>query len=323
MLYYAFSAMLKIKIIHPKHSGKLRPHELTSYGPLFMLLMVVGVVLTVITASADSGPGSGSVGLTGLMPGPAPKTAATIDSPTDQKHFLTSPINVSGTCPKNTLVEVYKNNIFAGSDVCSDGGSFAFNVDLLNGQNTLIARVYDNLNQQGPDSNSVVIFYDALPSQSANVTSLNFGGAQLILDTDAVYRGVFPNQKFSIPITVLGGTPPYAVNIQWGDSTSKIVPRGDNLTFSVEHAYTKPGTFQINLQATDAQGRIAFISVAAIVNGQPSAYLAASSKATTNQLLVLWPLYTSILAVVISFWLGERREKKLITKPTLHLNPQA
>jgi hypothetical protein len=42
-----------------------------------------------------------------------------------------------------------------------------------------------------------------------------------------------------------------------------------------------------------------------------------------NKLLVLWPLYTTILAVVISFWLGERREKKILSRPTMLLHPQA
>lgn len=315
--------MLKTKIIHHKHSGKLRPHEYTSYGPLAVLLVVVGIVLTIVTASADSGPGSGSIGLTGTMPGVPPKVAATITTPTNQQHFSVSPVTVSGTCPKNTLVELYKNDIFAGSTTCNDSGNYSLNVDMLIGKNTLIARVYDALNQPGPDSNAVTIYYDALPTQTAGITSLNLGGAQLLLNTDAVYRGVFPGQPLNISISIIGGTAPYAVNIQWGDSTNKIIPRNDNLTFTASHTYSKPGTYQITLQADDGQSRVAYITVAAIVNGQPAVALTASATTSKmNKLLALWPLYTAIVAMVISFWLGERREKHVITSANLKLHPQ-
>jgi hypothetical protein len=257
------------------------------------------------------------------MPGPPPKVAATIASPHPQQRFGISPITVSGSCPDKTLVEIYKNDIFAGSVACSDSGSYSLQVDLLIGQNILVARVYDTLNQPGPDSNSVTVFYDALPTQASALAPLNFGGSQLLLNTDAVYRGVFPNRQMTMPIDIVGGVPPYAVNIQWGDSTNKVIPRPDNQTFNAMHAYTKPGIFQITLQASDSQGRVAFLTVAAIVNGQPAVTLVgSSSNSSVNKLIVLWPLYASAAAVVISFWLGERREKRILSNPQLILHTQ-
>lgn len=305
----------RLKISHHKHSGRLRPHEYTSYLSLGLLLVAVGVVLTVVSVSAASpGPQAGSVGLTGTVPGAAPKTAATIKSPGNGQHFSTSPITVSGSCPPGTLVEMYKNNIFAGSGPCSDNGTYSFDIDLLYGQNTLVARVYDNLNQPGPDSRSVTVFYDVLPPQGDAITPLSLAGAQLILNTNAVYRGTFPGQELSVPIDVIGGSPPFAINVQWGDSSNKIMPRNNNLTFNASHIYDKPGTYQITLQATDSQSRVAFLTVAAIVNGQPQASLTASNNAKKpgSRLLVLWPLYTAAVAIVISFWLGERREKRVL-----------
>jgi hypothetical protein len=306
-----------LKLRHHGHSGRLRPHEYTSYGPLVLLLLVVGVALTITSVSALSpGPESSSIGLSGTMPGPAPKVAATISSPHSQQHFSTTPITVSGTCPAKTLVEIYKNDIFAGSTACGDNGTYSLDIDLLTGQNVLIARVYDTLNQPGPDSQSVTVFYDVLPSQAAALAPLNFGGAQMLLNTDAVYRGIFPNQQLVVPLDIIGGTPPYAVNVQWGDSTNKVIPRPDNQTFNAEHTYAKAGTYQITFQATDFLGRVAFLTVAAIVNGQPSTALAlagSSSNSAAGKLIVLWPVYTSAAAVVVSFWLGERREKRLLT----------
>lgn len=308
------------------HTGRLRPHEFTSYGPLALILLVVGVALlgsTVMAATPYTGPEQSSISLAGTMPAPAPTTGAVITSPSNGQHFSTSPVTISGTCPKNTLVEIYKNNIFAGSGPCDDKGNFSFQVDLLIGQNVLIARVYDVLNQAGPDSNPVTVYYDALPAQTAGISSLNFGANQLILNTSAVYRGVFPDHELSVPIEILGGTPPYAVNVQWGDTHNNVIPRSDNITFNATHTYHKAGTYQVTIQATDAQGRVAFLTVAVFVNGQPAVTsVSNTTKNPLNKFLVLWPLYASAVTVVISFWLGERREKHILMGPAYRLHPQ-
>jgi hypothetical protein len=289
-----------------------------------VLLVLVGFLLgisTVYAGPTNGNPESGSVGLTGVMPGKPPTVAATIESPVNQQRFTATPITISGTCPENTLVELYKNDIFAGSTPCNDAGRYSIEIDLLIGENKLIARVYDSLNQAGPDSNAVTVYYDALPAQLSSLAPLNFGGAQLLLNTDAVFRGSFPGQEMSVPIDVIGGTPPYAINVLWGDGTNRVEPRSNNITFDVRHTYKKAGTYKITIQGTDSQGRVAFLSVAAIINGQPDAVAATSkTKAAMNKLLVLWPLYTTILSVVISFWLGERREKKILTRPTVLLH---
>jgi hypothetical protein len=291
------------------------------------LLLVVGTALTYysVTSAASPPPQEGSIGLVGTVPGNAPTVAAVITSPTNNQHFSASPITVLGTCPANTLVELFKNDIFAGSTFCTSG-AFKLQIDLLFGKNDLIARVYDALNQAGPDSATVTVFYDVLPLQTGPITSFNFGNSQLLLNTDAVYRGVFPNREFDMPIDILGGTPPYAVNVQWGDTNNKVIPRPDNTGFKVAHSYNKAGNYQITIQATDTVGRVAFLGVAAIVNGQPSLVTSgtSSSGSTTDQLLLLWPVYTGALGIVISFWLGERREKRILSRQIMPplLTPQ-
>ena len=319
--------MPKLKLIHHSHSGKLRAHEHTSYAPLAALLLAVGLLLGVYTAyAAVPGPEPASIGISGIVPGKPPTVAPTIDSPASGARFSTTPVTVSGTCPKNTLVEVFKNNIFAGSVPCRDDGKYSLDIDLLIGENILLARVYDDLNQAGPDSNKPTVFYDALPAQAGPLTSLDFGGAQMLLNTDAVFRGVFPGQEMSMPIDILGGTPPYAINVQWGDSTNKVVPRGNNQSFRIGHTYKRAGTYQISIQGSDANGRVAFMTVAAIVNGQPAVVggtdngQSSMPNATVARLLALWPLYTSMVAIAISFWLGERREKHILLRqgPVYH-----
>jgi hypothetical protein len=151
------------------------------------------------------------------------------------------------------------------------------------------------------------------------------------LETNAVYRGTFPGQILNIPISIVGGIAPFAINVKWGDSTNEVIPRSDNSTFNASHIYQKPGTYAINLQASDSQQQVAFLTVAAIVNGQPGVItannIAYTQKPPENELLVLWPLYAIVATLVVSFWIGEQREKRILStsiaeqKPPLSMNP--
>ncbi len=328
-----------LKISSHEHSGRLRPHEHTSYLPLAFLVLLVGVVLGTFSLTyglpafaASPGPQSGSIGLSGEVPAKPPTVAATITSPKTGLRFVTTPTTISGTCPTDTLVEIYKNNIFAGSTPCDSKGKFSVEIDLLYGENTIMAQVYDNLNQGGPTSGTITLFYDAALPTGANLDQLSFGGDQLILNTNSVYRGGFPDQTLNVPITIAGGTPPYAVNAIWGDSSNNIIPRSDNTLFNASHSYKKPGTYKITLAGTDSKNQVAFLTVAAVINGQPSVLGSNSGansgkKGILNKLLVLWPLYAITVTMLTSFWLGERREKKILhnqvgtTPPPLGMLP--
>lgn len=317
-----------LKISAHEHSGRLRPHEHTSYLPLAFLLLITGAVLlnfsisSVRSAFADPrDPQSGSIGLSGAVPATPPKVAATISTPKNGQRFTTSPITISGTCPDDTLVEIYKNDIFAGSTPCEDGGKYSIEIDLLYGENRLTAQVYDSLNQGGPPSTAVTVYYDASLPQGAALEDLGFMGDQLLLSTNAVYRGSFPDQSLNVPVTIIGGTPPYAVNAVWGDANNNLIPRSDNTVFNASHAYKKPGTYKITLAGSDSKHQVAFLTVAAIINGKPGVLSANTdnnkgAKGLLNKLLVLWPLYITAATMVVSFWLGERREKKIIDKST-------
>jgi hypothetical protein len=316
----------KLKITRHEHRGKLRPHEHTSYIPLAFLVFVVGLTLCFLTVSAYADhppPQAGSISLTGAVPEPPPKTSANITAPVDQQHFATSPITVAGTCPLSTLVEIYKNNIFAGSIPCQASGNFSLQVDLLFGRNDLTAQVYDVLNQAGPVSKTVTVYYDSSLPTPAGVSSLNFSGSQLLLNTDAAFRGIFPGQQLNVPVTIIGGTPPFAINIQWGDGTNQVISQSQNSTFNATHTYKKAGTFKITLQATDSKQLVAFLTVTAVVNGQPApvASVSTPTKNALNKLFVLWPIYAIAASVVVSFWLGERREKKIFNSNTKTQSP--
>lgn len=329
----------KAKLKSRYHSGRLRPHEYTSYVPLAIMVFFVGIILAATTVSSFASantppPQADSVSLSGTMPEKPPTTGATITSPSNQSSFNASPITVSGTCPKNTLVEIFKNGIFAGSTPCDNSGSFSVQIDLLYGQNKLTATDYDVLNQAGPSSGGVNVTYTAHPPLISSLSNVNFTNTQLILETDAVYRGVFPGQTLNLPINIIGGAGPFAINVVWGDNKNQVLPSSNNTTINASHVYAKPGVYKITIQGSDSQQHIAFLSVAAIINGQPSAAAGASgstssgSNSLTGKILVLWPLYAIAATLVISFWMGEVREKKLMdrvinTTPTFNVHPHA
>jgi hypothetical protein len=310
----------KSKLSPHKHTGRKLPHHHTSYASLAFLVMLCGLVLSAVTLNASAyeygdpnpGPFAGSVGLSGKVSEPPPTVAAVITRPSNGQRFGATPITVSGTCPKDTIVELFKNDIFAGATTCKDDKTFGLEIDLLYGSNTLVARVFDALDQAGPDSNNVTVFYDALPAQAAPLNSSNLNDIQLILRSSPVYRGTFPSQEFKLPLEIISGTPPFALNIDWGDNKSDLLSRSDNLAFSVPHTYTRPGSYQVTIKATDAKGRLAFLTVLVIVNGRAETTGGTQTPTTPSKnmsLLIAWPLFVVLILLIISFWLGERREK--------------
>ncbi|MBA3758557.1 hypothetical protein H0X10_02920, partial [Candidatus Saccharibacteria bacterium] len=143
----------------------------------------LAVTLSPVAAQVEN-PQSGSVGIEGKLSAPPPTTGATISVPTNGQGFRTLPITVSGICQNDLLVKVFKNNVFAGSVVCK-GGSYSIIIDLFNGQNELVARVYDALDQAGPDSNVVTVVYTDIRQGAASRVSLTSNFAK---------RGANPGQ---------------------------------------------------------------------------------------------------------------------------------
>lgn len=324
---------------HHRHSGRPLPHQHTSYAFLALLLLITGVLLSVTTAATVAtisanrpGPESGTVGVQGTMPAPPPKNAPVITSPRTGQRFGDLPVPVTGICEKGTIIELFTNGIFAGSSPCTDKQTFSIDVGLLYGSNELVARAYDALDQASPESNRVTVFYDAVPPGPRPIDGTNDLESQLLLRASPVYRGVMPKQAFPLPIEIVGGTRPYSVSINWGEGKPSLITRESGGTFRAEHSFSRPGTYEVRIKASDIKGRIAFLSVVIIVNGRAElvgSYGAGGgaggagtgggegkTQTILMQLSVTWPLYFLALIAVISFWLGEVREKHKLRRHT-------
>lgn len=251
-----------------------------------------------------------------VVPGPRPTKPATITSPANGQVFTTNPLTITGTCPAKTLVKVFSNGVLVGSLLCPANGQFSIPIDLIIGKNELTALAYNALDQAGPASPTITVTLDQ-PGGGLGFSS------ELILQSSNFYRGSEPGQAVVWPIVIVGGQAPYAVSVDWGDGTTEIIARSAPGPFTVTHKYQKKGgylgSYPLIIRAADAAGHVAYLQLTTIVNSSKGgvATAAANSNTTANALTsfpYLWPVWILLLFMVTSFWLGERREKKIMVK---------
>jgi len=313
----------RLKLSQTRHTGRKLPIHSTSYAVLFFILLITGTFLSIFSHQAVvAGPvsDSGGVNLTGLVSGDPPTTAAVISSPTDGTHFSEGIVTISGTCLSGLLIEIYRNNAFAGSQVCDLAGQFSLRITLIPGQNTLVARSSDPLGQYAPESNIVNVYFDFVPSATPGQVTIA-PGLPLLIYTQAVQRGVFPNQSMTLPYEVNGGVAPYAVSIDWGDGSERtVVALANQGNFEKTHIYKKPGQYVVTISATDSQNNKTFIQTMAIVNGPTEAdnvpvYIFGASLCEADNSIIcriisstnlLWPAFLLATVMTISFWAGEQ-----------------
>lgn len=273
---------------------------------LWLLLLMSPFVPVVAQAPPPENPQAGSVGMEGSVSGPPPSTGATIATPTAGSVFTSIPITVSGLCPSNLLVKVFVNNVFVGSQQCT-GGSYALRVDLFSGQNDIVARVYDALDQAGPDSNMVTVtFRDAQFAQF---------GTHVTLTSNYARKGADPGVVLSWPIIISGGTGPYAISVDWGDKKPLSLQSASFAgTITIHHVYDTAGIYNVIIKATDANNTSAYLQLVGVANGQVGAGSAAktdglNAAGTVVKRTVLWqPLLAIIPLLIAAFWLGRRHE---------------
>ncbi len=251
---------------------------------------------------------TGSIGIEGTIPSEAPTVGATISSPLNGQTFSELPITVTGLCPSGLLVKIFKNNVFSGAVQC-ENGSYSIIIDLFSGRNDLNARVYDALDQAGPDSNLVTVTFTS-PTTSV--------GPRVSLTSSYAKRGANPNENLTWPIIVSGGRGPYAISADWGDGTSPdLISQLFPGTFEISHTYKSSGIYKVVVKATDSNNNTAFLQLVAVANGaitqQPGG--GDSIGATRLSRNIIWqPVLIVIPLLFVSFWLGRKHELFVLRK---------
>ncbi len=331
-----------------KHTGHVTHRRTTSYPALMMIVLCVGVFLAGWTrfVVADPfvypGPITNDYVVHASVPGPAPTVAATIDSPLDGAKFTELPITISGSCPLNTYVTLYRNGAFSGVALCQIDGTWQLQTGLFPGANQLQARVFSPTDVPGPISAITTVTYvPPLPppatggstggssSGSSQTNPRKVSGASpaavaagepLIFKTNFTYEGHYTGQPSTWQLAIEGGTPPYAIAVDWGDGTTGLISRPRAGSFNFQHTYKKPGGYKgsyiVRFAATDSDGSQTFLQLMTIVNNPPGGPGVASQSGNGGgtpaylvQLLkYIWPSYGIVVLMLASFWLGERRE---------------
>lgn len=243
-----------LKLIEPKHTGKLIHHRHTSHLALFIVIVLVGIFLLLNQSfvvaepftQPDNSPttNSGSVSVGVIVPGPPPSIGAKITSPANGVNLSDDIINVSGTCEAETFVVIKNNDITAGSTICTSASIFNLQIQLHFGSNSLSALNYDNMNQAGPNTEVVVVYVNSssvaattiktispiIPSNPSIITGVdsneecgNYKSSNVSTGGDphiavvCVPRLILPNTNHLLGVMAWGGAPPYAVSIDFKD----------------------------------------------------------------------------------------------------------
>jgi hypothetical protein len=185
-------------------------------------------------------------------------------------------------------------------------------VDLFNGQNELVARVYDALDQAGPDSNTVHVSF----------TDNRAGaGSRVSLSSNFAKRGANPGETLTWPIILSGGTGPYAISADWGDGKSPdLMSQQFAGTFNIKHAYDSPGVYNIIVKASDAGGGVSYLQLVGVANGPLSQDTTSggdknTGNTTTPRTRILWQPAAILVPFIFStFWLGKRYELRVLRR---------
>lgn len=292
----------------------LKTKVFSQRGVLWLLFALILTACYLLLAAPKAqaqvtNPQTGSVGLTGTIPTEPPQTGATVSFPTNGQVFTNIPITVQGICPPDLLVKIFKNEVFSGAVFCGSNGTFSLEIDLFSGRNELVARVYDALDQPGPDSNKPVVTYN----DNAQRDPID----QLVITSNYALRGADAGTRLTWPLAVAGGVGPYAVSIDWGDGESSQIPLELAGDFTAEHTYVEPGVYRMIVKVTDSRGKSAFLQLVAVSNGDAgqdnSAEQASLIGAVGDSFRIPpLPIYIMFFFIISTFWLGRRYEVRRI-----------
>jgi hypothetical protein len=286
----------------------LKPSKLVKVV-LMSVLLIFGATNHVSALGSSQNPQNGSTGVQGEILAPAPKSAPSITVPANGQVFTSIPITVSGLCTGNLLVKLFSNGVFLGSTTCASG-SYSMQVDLFGGRNDLVASQYDALNQESPVSSTTSVVFD--DAQFAKL------GTHVFLTSDYARRGANPGETLTWPISISGGSGPYAISADWGDGKpAELVSQLYSGTVNLQHVYDSAGTYAVIVKATDANGESAYLQVVGVANGNAAQQNSTSSgngKTTVVTKILWWPGAVLLVLAIVNFWLGRRYELSALRK---------
>jgi len=183
------------------------------------------------------------------------------------------------------------------------------------GVDAKIGKVVDKVIDKAIDK---AIDQDISSCDSYQAGSVAIGGEPHI-SIVCVPRLFLPKIQQTMGILVWGGTPPYAVNIAWGDSIDDTLISIPEAGYRTEKfVYASAGSHKISLKLKDKNYKQALVQTAVQVSGVvapvsepvdiPSII---NSMSTMSAVEVSVPFYLLAVAITLGFWCGDIFERVL------------
>lgn len=297
-----------------------------------MVILVTGVLMAGWTFQAMAQ----SV-IVSIVHAPELSQGAVINNPTDGSIFSQSPITLSGSCPDNSYINLYDNNNFSGVAWCSANGSWQIVADLYSGNNVLLAQDFNTTADEGPATAPIEISYtppvpmfeqSTLPAgSSAALPQVSTPGSPVLsVETNFSYQVFSLDTPFSWTITIKSGVPPYKLLISWGDGQNSTQAQADVRPATISHKYSRAGYYPVVVNIIDAKNQTRTIQLAALIappgaggvinfnNLSKPPTIAAPTLKKTQWLWLAWPAYAAVLLMLVSYWMGERKEYNRLVK---------
>lgn len=324
-------------ISHHSNTGKRLPKQYTSYPLLIFILLLVGVFMAGLTFKARAS----DISVHAFIQAPLPTIPATIVTPIDGAHLSDSLTTINGSCEATDMVKLYRNDNFSGAVLCAADGTFQIQTALFVGANDLHARIFNVTYDEGPQSPIVRVYYDpssapGVPASTGDNTPVQTTPSnstpeyraaapvvepQFMINSDNFYKGYVVGDTIEWQLNAFGGTPPYALSVNWGDGETTIVSRKDAGIFTVKHVYKKAGgykgSYAIKITASDANDTSTFLQLMVIIQDKSASSHATPGIASIEGLpptinlpfdmQYFWPAYGVTFLMAASFWLGQRR----------------
>lgn len=120
-----------------------------------------------------------------------------------------------------------------------------------------------------------------------------------------------PKLEQVLGVIVWGGTPPYAISVNWGDGSDETLISLKSQSYKKEtFSYKKAGNFNITFKLKDSDGNTAIAQTAVQVNSTSASATAPISSLASELMNTSWlktpvPFYVLAVAVTFGFWGGD------------------
>ncbi|MCA9325829.1 hypothetical protein KDA23_07290 [Candidatus Saccharibacteria bacterium] len=299
-------------------------HPTIVFGLLLVGVLLVGSTLRTLALNYV---------VTAKVSAPLLSSGATITSPQPGQKFSHKTISVTGQCPSDSYINLYRNGMFSGTAVCIDNG-YEIQTDLFEGLNDLKVQAYNSTDDAGPQTPIVQVTYtlsstgggstgggtDHYTPPTSGDTTLDEATNPLLLWSDYHFNVFSTQQPFQWTLRFQSGLPPYATHVVWGDGQHSYFKVQNHNSFTIIHSYSEPGYYPIVVTASDARGRTVSLQLAALIKlPGASGTIGSITNPTPPQgstdnsgigrwMWLAWPTYLVVSLMAASFWLGERRE---------------